>query len=71
MAQQKVFHIPSMHCSGCVMTLEGIEDDLPGILKIRGSYQKASLAVEWDETRLSEGKIIAAIRQLGYEVADR
>jgi copper chaperone CopZ len=68
MSQKKTFNIPSMHCSGCVMILEGIEDELPGIKKVRGSYQKASLDVEWDEKLVSENEIRSTIRRLGYEV---
>lgn len=63
---KKTFHIPDMHCSNCVMHLEGLEDDLPGILKIQGSYQKQHLVVEYDETKIDEGRIRSAIAELGY-----
>jgi hypothetical protein len=34
------------------MTLEGIEDDLPGIRQILASYQKMQMTVEYDEARV-------------------
>jgi copper chaperone CopZ len=58
--------IPDMHCSACAMKLEGIEDDLPGILRLKASYHKQSLEVEFDETRVSEDEILQAVTRLGY-----
>jgi len=61
-----VLSIPDMHCSSCAMKLEGIEDDLPGILHIKASYHKLTLEVEFDETRVSEAQILQAVARLGY-----
>jgi copper chaperone CopZ len=66
---KKVFSIPNMHCSNCVMRLEGIEDDLEGISQIRGSYHKQTLEVTFDETVVSEDEIRQAITDLGYTAA--
>ncbi len=65
---RKTFHIPNMHCSGCVMTLEGIEDELPGIWMVKGSYQRQTLEVVYDEDEVSEKEIVKEIQQLGYQV---
>jgi copper chaperone CopZ len=64
---KKVFRVTDMHCSSCVMLVEGIEDDLPGIRRVKASYQKARMEVEYDETVISEAQIIAAVKQKGYE----
>ena len=64
---KKVFRVTDMHCSGCVMMVESIEDDLPGIKRVKASYQKARMEVEYDETLVSETQIIAAVKQKGYE----
>ncbi len=58
--------IPDMHCSACAMKLEGIEGDLPGIQKIKASYHRQTLEVEYDESRVSEERILQAVEQLGY-----
>ena len=65
---KKTFRIPDMHCSACVMKLEGLEDDLPGVLMVEGSYQKQSLLVEYDDDKVNEGDIRKAIQELGYTV---
>ncbi len=65
---KKTFTIPDMHCANCVMRLEGIEDELEGILRVKGSYHRQTLEVEFDETHLSDTEIVAAIEEMGYTV---
>ena len=66
MEKKVVFKVTGMYCSNCVMHLEALEDEIVGILTIQGSYQKQSLAVEYDETLTDEAQICAAIVELGY-----
>ncbi len=65
---RKTFRISDMHCTNCVMRLEGIEDDLDGVRSVRASYQKQQMEVDWDERRMSEAQIVSAIQRLGYTV---
>jgi copper chaperone CopZ len=67
---KQIFHVTDMHCSNCAMRIEGLEDDLPGVKRVRASYHKQQLEVEYDESKLDGGEIIAAIRKLGYTVGD-
>ena len=53
----------------CVMRLEGLEDDLPGVKRVRASTRQ-QMEVEYDETTLTAAQIVAAIQRLGYTVAD-
>lgn len=50
------------------MTLEALEDDLPGVKRVSASYRKRRRVVEFDETQVSEAAVIAAIEELGYTV---
>ena len=63
---KKIFRISDMHCSNCAMRVEGIEDDLPGVKKVSASYQKGQMVVEFDETKIGEAEIIAAVKKAGY-----
>jgi copper chaperone CopZ len=65
---KKTYHIPDMQCPNCSMILEGIEDILPGIKQISASYHKLQMVVEYDETKVSEEQIIAAVKKKGYQV---
>ncbi len=67
MAKQ-TFRVLDMHCSNCAMTIEGLEDDLPGLKSVRASYHKGTVEVEYDEKRLTEAKIKDSIAALGYTV---
>ena len=62
----QIFHIPDMHCTACVMRLEGLEDELPGIQRIRASYHKQQMQVEHDEAVVTVEQIAAAVEKLGY-----
>jgi copper chaperone CopZ len=63
---KKTYKVPDMHCSNCAMHIESIEDDLPGIKAISASYHKLSMVVEFDETKITEQAIIAAVQKKGY-----
>ncbi|MBE0686382.1 MAG: heavy-metal-associated domain-containing protein [Anaerolineaceae bacterium] len=62
------FRIPDMHCSACVMKLEGLEDDLPGVRMVQASYQKLSMLVEFDDSKIGIEDIQKAVGKLGYTV---
>ena len=67
---KQIFRVTDMHCPNCVMRIEGLEDDLPGLQRVRASYRKQQVEVEFDDARMSAAQIVAAIRRLGYTVAD-
>jgi copper chaperone CopZ len=66
---KKIYRVEGMHCSNCAMNIEGIEDDLPGIKQISASYQKGQMLVEFDEAKVSEGQILAAVEKRGYQAS--
>ena len=65
---KRKYRVPDMYCVSCPMHLEALEDELPGVRYIKASYQKLSMEVDFDETRLSEEQIIAAAREIGYHL---
>jgi len=64
---KQVFRVPDMHCSACVMRLEGIEDELAGVTRVTASYRKQQMEVEFDETRVTVQQIVAAAEKHGYK----
>jgi copper chaperone CopZ len=64
---KKLFRVPNMHCSACVMRLEGLEDELAGIKRVTASYRKQQMEVEYDEAQVTDQQIIAAVKKQGYE----
>jgi copper ion binding protein len=65
---KQVFRVTDMHCSNCVMRIEGLEDDLTGVQRVRASYKKQQVEVEYDDAAVSAAQIVAAIQHLGYTV---
>jgi copper ion binding protein len=65
---KQVFRVTDMHCSNCVMRIEGLEDDLPGVRRVQASYKKQQVEVEFDEVTVNAAQIVAAIQQMGYTV---
>jgi copper chaperone CopZ len=63
---KKIFRVSDMHCPNCTMRVESIEDDLPGVKQVSASYQKGQMVVEFDETKIGEAEIIAAVKKVGY-----
>jgi len=64
---KKTFKIPDMTCSNCAMKIESLEDDLDGVKRVDASYHKLQMVIEYDETRLTEEQIIAALKKKGYQ----
>lgn len=63
---KRTYAVPDMHCANCVMRLESIEDELPGIARIDASYHKQQMIVEFDEKQVSEAEILEAVKKKGY-----
>ena len=55
-----------MTCSACAMKLESLEDTLDGVKEINASYHKLQMTVEYNEAKLTEDQIIAAVKKKGY-----
>jgi copper chaperone CopZ len=63
---KKTFKIPDMSCTNCAMKIESLEDDLDGVKEINASYHKLEMVIEFDEKRLTDDAIIAAVKKKGY-----
>jgi copper chaperone CopZ len=64
---KKTFRVPDMSCTNCAMKLEALEDTLDGVKEIDTSYHKLQMTVEYDETKLTDEQIIAAVKKKGYQ----
>lgn len=64
---KKTFKVPDMTCSNCAMKLESLEDTLDGVKEIKASYHRLEMVIEYDETKLTDEQIIAAVKKKGYQ----
>lgn len=63
---KKTFKVSDMTCSNCAMKLESLEDTLEGVKEINASYHKLEMVIEYDEAKLTEDQIVAAVKKKGY-----
>ena len=59
--------MPDMTCYNCAMKLESLEDDLDGVKEINASYHRLEMVIEFDESKLTEEQIVAAVKKKGYQ----
>jgi copper chaperone CopZ len=64
---KKTFKVPDMSCTNCAMTLESLEDTLDGVKEINASYHHLEMVIVYDETKLTDDQIIAAVKKKGYQ----
>lgn len=64
--KQQRFQIQGMHCVNCAMNVDGTLEDLPGVKSATTHYARQVTEVEYDETRVTEADIIAAVQAAGY-----
>ena len=63
---KKTFKVPDMTCSNCAMKLESLEDSLAGVKEINASYHRLEMMIEFDESKLTDDQIVAAVKKKGY-----
>ncbi|MBL8076844.1 MAG: heavy-metal-associated domain-containing protein [Anaerolineales bacterium] len=63
---KKTFKVPDMTCSNCAMKLESLEDSLDGVKEINASYHRLEMVIEFDESKLTDEQIVAAVKKKGY-----
>lgn len=61
------FHLPAIHCIGCVWLLENLFKLRPGIGKSQVSFPRKEITVGFDEAVLKLSEIAALVASLGYE----
>lgn len=66
MEKKAVFKVSEMYCTNCVMRLQSLEDDLPGVKQVDASYLKQKMTVMFDDDKVSIQQIVSAAEKLGY-----
>ena len=59
---------PAMHCASCAMLLEGLEDDLPGVIRVDAQVRRQQVTITFDPLQVQEEMILAAALAEGYEL---
>ncbi|GIW53143.1 MAG: copper-translocating P-type ATPase [Gemmatimonadales bacterium] len=62
--------IGGIHCSFCAQTIERAFRHSPGVNRVSVSLAHEEMLVEYDERKVDEGALKAAVRELGYSIRD-
>ena len=63
-----VLNVKGMHCKSCEVVLTEDFQEQEGVRKVAVSCAKGTVAVEYDEKKISEETMKGIIRKEGYEV---
>jgi len=58
--------VQGMHCASCAMLIDEELEELDGVQQASTSYGKQRTEVEFDDSRVEIGLIIAKVAELGY-----
>ena len=64
---KKSYKVLGMHCSSCPLIIESDLEDAG--IKSSCSYARGTLDVEYDESLVSDEKIIEVVRASGYQLS--
>lgn len=65
---KKSFPVLNMHCAGCVNNVEKIVRKLPGVVEASVNFAMNTLAVSFEDDKLTPGEIRAAVLAGGYDL---
>jgi copper chaperone len=61
--------VPDMSCGHCKAAVEGELNRLSGVESSLADVEKGTVAVTYDESRVSNEQLVKAIEEAGYTVA--
>ena len=64
----KTYAITGMHCSSCVMNVEEVLLDMPGVSDATASLKRGNVEIEHDGS-ITDEQVKAAIVEAGYQPA--
>lgn len=67
--KKTVFKISGMHCSTCVISIDGNLEDQAGVKSSRTSFAKQTCEIEFDEAKIDLKKIIEIVKKIGYKAS--
>jgi len=61
------FSVPGMHCASCPQLITAMLEETPGVERVDASLADRRVTVSYDAAAVGEERLIAAIREAGYD----
>jgi copper chaperone len=65
---KKTFQVKGMHCHSCETLIKDSLEEANGVRSAKAFHEKGTVEVDFDESKINDEKIIAVIKNEGYEV---
>jgi len=62
--------ITGMHCTSCSMSIDGVLEELPGVIEASTSYARAEVKVVFDMNMISRQNILDKLKTLEYAFSE-
>lgn len=62
------FTISGLHCTSCVLNIDGALEDLSGVFSSRTNYSRSIAEIEYDPQKVSPDTLRKTIEEQGYQV---
>ncbi len=67
--KKQTYQVIGMHCASCVKTIENVLLELDGVHSASVNFASGTALIEFDESKVSESKIIDTVKSVGYTLA--
>ena len=64
--QTVVLDVPSMTCSACPITVRKALEKVPGVQKVKATYEPKEAVVRFDDAKTNVNTLIRATTEAGY-----
>ncbi|GGM62738.1 hypothetical protein GCM10012275_36840 [Longimycelium tulufanense] len=68
MADERVFTVHGMSCTGCADRIEGVLQRLEGVTRVNADHRSGVVRVRFNEQQVSENDLVERIESAGYQV---
>lgn len=62
--------ITGMTCGGCVRSVTGVLQALPGVESVSVSLEQAQAQVRFDDTQVTPALLAAAVEDAGFDIGE-
>ncbi len=69
--EQVEFRVSGMSCASCVVNIESLLGEIPGVDRVDVSFGAERATVEFDPTQVTPAELQAAVAESGYRLAQR
>ena len=64
-----VFHVPDLHCEGCIASVRSVLEAFSGVHEVDGDLEAFTLTVDYDLASITPQAMRTQLADIGYPVS--